>query len=134
MEGSAVAVDGDSIRLNGAELRLYGIDAPELAQQCGNPSWPCGRAAHDALAVLLAGRDAKCRAMDADHYGRIIATCRAGGVDVAEAMVRQGLAIAYRRYSQRYIPAEEEARQAQRGIWSGPFDPPEEWRKNHPRK
>lgn len=133
LHGAAVAVDGDTLHLNGAELRLYGIDAPELHQECGNPPWPCGKEAHDALAALVAGRKATCRARDVDRYGRIVATCTAGGQDVAEALVRQGLAIAYRRYSGRYVPAEDEARQARRGLWSGPFETPEDWRRRNPR-
>lgn len=43
---------------------------------------------------------------DRDGYGRIIAVCRkAAGQDLGRAMVLQGWALAYRRYSRRYVPA-----------------------------
>jgi endonuclease YncB( thermonuclease family) len=44
-----VSVDGDTLRAaNGAEYRLFGVDAPELAQTCteaNGKTWLCGRAA-----------------------------------------------------------------------------------------
>lgn len=36
-----VTVDGDTLRLNGATYRLFGIDAAESRQWCGD--YPAGR-------------------------------------------------------------------------------------------
>ena len=44
-------------------------------------------------------------------------------------MVRQGFAVAYRRYSQRYVKAEEAAKKAKIGLWQGAFVMPSEWRR-----
>ena len=44
-------------------------------------------------------------------------------------MVRQGWALAYRRYSKDYVDEEAAARQARVGMWRGEFVPPWEWRK-----
>lgn len=38
-----------------------------------------------------------------------------------------------RQYSKAYVPLEEEARQAGKGIWSGSFELPERWRQQNPR-
>ncbi len=38
-----------------------------------------------------------------------------------------------RQYSKAYVPLEDAARAAGRGIWSGSFELPEKWRKEHPR-
>jgi hypothetical protein len=43
-------------------------------------------------------------------------------------MVRQGWALAFRRSSDAYIGEEDGAREEQRGIWSGAFIAPWDWR------
>jgi endonuclease YncB( thermonuclease family) len=46
-------------------------------------------------------------------------------------MVRAGQAVAYRKYSMRYVPAEEAARAAGAGVWSTEFDIPWNYRQAH---
>jgi endonuclease YncB( thermonuclease family) len=129
--GSARIIDGDSLAVAGVEIRLYGIDAPELAQTCirAGESWPCGREAAAALRLAAAGREVTCRARDEDRFGRVVAVCHAGGVDLGAAMIKGGLAVAYGAYA----ADEREARDARRGIWSSTFDRPVDWRARHPR-
>jgi endonuclease YncB( thermonuclease family) len=43
-------------------------------------------------------------------------------------MVAQGEALAFRRYSTRYVPDEEKARAARLGLWAGDFQPPWDYR------
>jgi len=81
--------DGDTIRHDGVVYRLWGIDAPELSDRCGD--WPAGIVARDWLAALMAGRAVACQARDRDRWGRVVALCRAEGVDLSAAMVREGL-------------------------------------------
>jgi hypothetical protein len=112
------------------EVRLFGIDAPELTQSCtraGRP-WTCGAAASQQLSKLVAGKPVSCIATGLDRHGRTVARCTAGGVDLNRAMVAAGYAVAYRRYSMAYVSAEESARVARRGIWSGTFEQPSEVR------
>ncbi|MFK8252039.1 thermonuclease family protein [Ancylobacter terrae] len=127
LTGEVRVADGDSLELGGERIRLEGIDAPELAQECGPPErrWPCGREARAALAALVKGAPVTCRPLDTDRYGRAVAVCRAGEVDIAERLVEQGFAIAT---SFSYAGAERGARAAKRGIWSGPFEIPADWR------
>jgi endonuclease YncB( thermonuclease family) len=94
---SATAIDGDTLRLGRQLIRLQGIDAPELEQQCqdkeGRP-WPCGREAHAHLAGLLSRGLVSCAIAGNDRYGRALATCSTDLIgDVGEAMVRAGFAI-----------------------------------------
>ncbi len=63
------------------------------------------------------------------RYGRIVATCSADGFDIGANMVHTGWALAYRRYSKRYVAIEEKAKAANRGMWRGEFVPPWEWRR-----
>ena len=81
-----------------------------------------------ALDELLQGRVLACDPRDQDRYGRVIAVCMIGAIDIGEWMVKNGWATAYRRYSTDYVPAEEKARAEGRGIWSGSFENPEAWR------
>lgn len=113
--GAAVISDGDTLRVEGIKVRLFGIDAPEKSQNCGD--WACGAAARARLVELVDGRDVTCVARDTDKYGRTVATCRAGEVDLNATMVSEGLAWAFTRYSSDYVAEEEAARTAHVGIW-----------------
>ncbi len=138
-EARIVSIDGDSIRAaNGAEYRIFGIDAPELHQTCkeaNGKSWACGRAAKARLTVLMKGGNVTCEARDKDRYGRIVAVCSADGVpDLGEALVRQGYAIDLGgAMGNPYQEAESQARAEKRGIWRGTFERPSDWRQAHPR-
>ena len=67
----------------------------------------------------MSGRDVGCEALDTDVYGRTIATCEAGGVDVGRQLVREGLAWAFVRYDMVYESDEAAVREAGLGIWQG---------------
>jgi endonuclease YncB( thermonuclease family) len=115
--------DGDTFTLAGKKVRLWGIDAPELKQQCGGA--PCGGIARDALQELVRSRTVVCTQVDRDRYKRVVASCRAAGRDLGEAMVRSGNALDYRRYSKgRYRQAERDAQARRVGMWSGEFEKP----------
>lgn len=134
-----VAIDGDTLRAsNGEEYRIFGIDAPELHQNCTDANgkeWACGREARTLLRKLIKNGDVSCVEKATDRYGRNVAQCRAAGVtDLGETMVREGYAIDLgRKTGDAYAGAESEARAAGRGIWSGSFERPGAWREQHPR-
>ena len=44
--------------------------------------------------------------MDVDRYGRLVMLCYAGKLDIAAALVRDGMALAYQQYSKLYIQDE----------------------------
>ena len=133
LAGPARVVDGDTLDLDRHRVRLFGIDAPESAQTCerDGAAYACGQEAKRYLEALIGGRPVACRARDADRYGRTVAVCTAGGEDLNAAMVRAGWALAYRRYSTDYVPAEAAARRDGRGLWAGRFEPPADWRHHH---
>lgn len=132
LTGPARVIDGDTIEVQGKRIRLYGIDAPESAQRCiiRGKSRPCGEIAAGALKDLTTGIAVRCRKEDVDRYGRIVATCFDNyGFDINRNMVYTGWALAYRKYSSRYVGVEEKARAAGRGLWRGEFVPPWRWRR-----
>jgi len=47
-----------------------------------------------------------------------------GDTNLNAEIVRQGWAVAYRRYSEDYVEAENEARMNKRGMWAGEFEMP----------
>lgn len=128
--GKARVVDGDTIEVGNIRIRLWGIDAPEASQQCEADArrYACGTAATDKLVSLIGARDVDCVHKTRDRYGRVVAMCRIGNLDLGAEMVQSGWAVAFVRYSSDYVSQENEARMARRGLWAGTFDPPSSWR------
>ena len=109
--------DGDTIDVlideRTLRLRFAEIDTPEKGQ-------PFGKNAKQGLSDLIAGRNVRVVVDDTDRYGRAIAHVYAGDVHVNKWMVQQGLAWHYKAFSdsEELALAENEARQARRGLWS----------------
>ena len=132
ISGRAKITDGDSFEIGDTTIRLFGVDAPEGRQPCTRDGreWACGEEAARRLRALTGSGDVVCTRRDVDDYGRVVAQCERGGVDLAAEMARSGLAVAYRRYSTAYVDEENEARAARRGLWAGEFTPPDQWRRD----
>ena len=129
--GKPRVVDGDTLHINQTKIRLHGIDAPEMKQTCRTSKGKeqlCGQLAKQALQRLIQGQDITCKGDERDRYGRLIAVCYTGPYDLNAKMVRQGWALAYRRYSMDYVDDENAAKVARKGLWRGEFVPPWEWR------
>ena len=127
--------DGDSLRSGDLRIRLFGIDAPELKQQCADQNgvlWNCGAAAQQQLiAIIRENKELQCNLRDVDRYGRLIMQCFTDSIDIGAAMVQSGYALAYRHFSDLYIADEEQAKTARKGVWQGTFSPPWEWRRQN---
>ena len=132
INGHATIIDGDSLQVGSTEIRLWGIDAVEFHQQCdlNGQSWPCGRKAKDALDQKTRDVSIRCQAKDTDRYNRIVAECFKAGESLNAWMVCQGWALAYRRFTEKFLPDEQSARDSKRGIWQGAFEKPWDWRRN----
>ena len=127
--GAARIIDGDTVEISGHRIRLFGIDAPEIAQTCVNVrEYACGEEATRALTERISGAILSCQYRDTDRYGRMVGQCSVGNDDIGEWMVLAGWALAYRQFSTAYVAAENQARAARRGLWRGKFMPPWEYR------
>lgn len=124
-------VDGDKLRRGDRVYRIAGIDAPEYAQKCaraGKGTWPCGKAAAEKLEALVAGGAVTCMERESDEFGRRIADCHAGDINLGATMVRTGHAWAYVKYSNAYRAEETAARQEKLGIWQADSQPAWDYR------
>jgi len=132
IKGNPIITDGDTIKITNKRIRFYGIDAPENKQLCKKnfKEYKCGIAATDALIKKINKRQVKCVLQDSlDRYKRYIGVCFVEEINLNQWMVRNGYAVAYRKYSKDYIRDENYAKKNKLGIWSGDFINPEKWRK-----
>ena len=63
-----------------------------------------------------------------DRYQRIIAECFVGKESLSQYLVKNGYAVAYRKYSGQFINDEEYAKQNKLGLWSMMFEYPWDYR------
>lgn len=125
-------IDGDSIRVNNLEMRLLGIDAPELFQICGDNSqnkYFCGKKAKEYLINLIGNNPITCKYRKFDKYHRALALCFLNNNLLNQTMVKNGWAVSY--YS--FKREERQARKQKLGIWQSKFEKPQKWRKEHHR-
>ena len=130
LTGLPRVVDGDTVEIDDERVRLEGIDAPESKQTCkrGGQRYPCGEEATSALRMRIGEASIRCEGNLRDKYKRLIAVCYLDSMDLNGWMVRQGHALAYRKYSKQYVAAEDAARRAKRALWQGQFIKPWLWR------
>ncbi len=131
--GAVSVIDGDTIRLGQHRVRLLAMDAPELAQECierNGPVWTCGKEARAQLANIIESHNQPltCAVTGTDRYGRQLAHCWAGNVNLSREMISRGYAVPYG-YDIRSWAAVVPAWWARRGIWDSVFSWPSSYRK-----
>lgn len=144
VEGLACVTDGNTMSIGGhrtssrcqggVAIRLFGIDAPDLAQTCqaaNNTEWQCGRAAAGNLLELVKGQSVLCTGNSRDSAGRLVTLCQIGDRDIGREMVRRGWAMALGRESTMYELDEGDAHAATLGLWQSRFEVPADWRRKH---
>ena len=130
--GNPIITDGDTIKIINKRIRLHGIDAPERKQLCKKNSkkYRCGVVSTEALIKRINKNKVRCKVRDRlDRYKRYIGVCFVEAINLNQWMVRNGHAVAYRRYSKDYIKDEDYAKKNKIGLWSSDFINPEKWRK-----
>ena len=144
--GEARVIDGDTLVVDGIQVKLARIDAPETDQVCQDATgadYPCGQEATQELRNFIAGRPVECRQRTIDE--RLVSECSAGEIDLADAMLRTGHAItagfpavpghggavlaSYKDRDQICCRGfESQARERGVGLWQGRFVNPADWR------
>ena len=124
-------IDADTLAFGKIHVRLIGVDAPELRQPCtqfDGSVWFPGRVATAWLRSLIRGVSVGCHGRTSDRYGRIVARCYAGGVDLGRALVAAGWAVPYMDTDNRYGATAAAARAAELGMHIGQCADPADWR------
>ncbi len=121
IEGMAIVIDGDELRVGDSLIRLFGIAAPDISSSLG----PDARLYLDALA---GGRHVICIEVDRTVEDISVAICSIDGTDLAPELLAQGLAAVYRvgapptleerELAARYDTEEADARTRKIGIWA----------------
>ena len=141
--GTPKIIDGDTLHINEYKIRFEGIDAPEIKQQCKRDylkvssiigftlrkNYYCGIISKKRLEQKIKNSKIKCISLSKDRYKRHLATCYKNKINLNKWMVRNGYAVAYKRYSKQYLNDEKYAKENELGIWKGSFLRPEKWRK-----
>jgi endonuclease YncB( thermonuclease family)/methylphosphotriester-DNA--protein-cysteine methyltransferase len=136
IEGKVINVhDGDTVTVLDAtnrkyNIRLQGIDAPELKQAFGSVS-------QQNLSRLVLGKQVSIYWSKVDKYRRTVGTIMLDGHDMNIEQVKAGMAWHFKKYEEEqepqdritYAAAEREARTAKLGLWENPAPTaPGDWR------
>lgn len=134
--GKVVAVtDGDTVKVLTADkqevkVRLFGIDAPEKAQDYGQK-------AKQFTSGLIFGKEVRVEVEATDRYKRSVGLIYLGDMLINAELVKEGFAWVYPQYCKKQPlcgnmkALEEKARQDKKGLWAMPAPtPPWEWRKD----
>jgi endonuclease YncB( thermonuclease family) len=137
--GPAEVVGPAMLSLAGKRIVLYGIDAPVKGQPCyaGSKTWDCSTASAKTLLNLVGTQEIACEQRRVDRFGRVFAVCRAGEVDLNQALVEAGMAVALPKETPDYVASEAAAKSKGIGVWRGPFTAPADYREmlaGHPQE
>ena len=139
--GFPVIIDGDTVKINNYKIRLFGIDATEKKQFCEKPyfnliifsfkeKYPCGKVSADALKEFVKEEIVLCKVKKKkDFFKRYLGTCYKNEENINSWLVRNGYALAYKKYSKKYLLDEQYAKKNKLGLWKGTFMRPEKWRR-----
>lgn len=110
LSGPAYIIDGDSLVIQKTQIRLFGVDAPEM-------NHPHGTQAKWALVKLCKGHSVRAEIVATDAHGRTVARCTLpDGRDLSAEMVTAGLALDWAKFSGG-IYRDLETHDARRKLW-----------------
>tara|TARA_Y100000741_G_scaffold336827_1_gene295709 strand:+ start:724 stop:1200 length:477 start_codon:yes stop_codon:yes gene_type:complete len=132
-------IDGDTINLNGENIRFSGIDAPESyfkgkKQICflGKKKIMCGELSKNKLIEKIGDNFVKCIIEKKDKYKRSLGECYINGKSLSSYMVRNGYAFDWPYYSKNKFSRDQDfAKKNGLGLWSMEFEFPWEFRKKN---
>jgi endonuclease YncB( thermonuclease family) len=100
ISGPARVIDGDTVVVGETHVRLKGVDAAELGTERGENA--------KAVMIAIVTGELSCRLTGEKTWRREVGYCTtADGVDINQAIIAQGAALACPRYDVRYLPFEQ---------------------------
>ena len=88
----------------------------------------CGVLAKNALIEKINNSPVTCKIEEVDRYKRLVAECFVGEESLSKFLVKNGYAVAYRRYSMKFVEDENYAKENKLGLWSMTFQYPWNYR------
>ena len=137
IEGKAIVLDGDTIKIKGERIRFGGIDAPESyykgkKQTCIEDSNKvfCGQISKEKLMEKIGNNSLNCKIeKNKDRYKRSVGECFLKEESLSVFMVRNGYAFDWPRYSKgKFLNDQEYAKINKLGFWNMKFEYPWIWR------
>lgn len=116
MRGSAVAVDGRIVSMNGKQLMLANITVPEPGAKCllRGKVRDCGKFARLGLIELVVAATIECRKLKQRAYN-----CKTeDGYDLALGQIHAGWAVPTQSAPEHYFTKMNEAKAKKRMLWS----------------
>jgi endonuclease YncB( thermonuclease family) len=127
LEGRAVAIAADQLKVGVETVHLFGVEAPAAGQTCGQGK-SCAANAKTALQKLIGGKRVSCDVSGRASDVGVSAACQVNGADIAGQLVRGGHVFSTTGLFATYASAEREARAARVGVWRGDAIRPAEFR------
>ena len=91
----------------------------------------CGEVSTQKLIKKINKQKLNCNILDVDRYKRLIGECFKRNINLNSWMVSNGYAVAYRKYSKKYVSDEINAKNKKLGIWQGKFEMPWDYRRKN---
>ncbi|MBR1600752.1 MAG: thermonuclease family protein [Alphaproteobacteria bacterium] len=137
--GYARVVTASTLFINGLNIKMYGVDAPDINQTCANhfgQGYYCGKEARNWLQSWLGNKEVTCHILGKVENRWATGTCFIDNnkYDVGAVVINAGWAVAYTKNTDIYIGYENQAKANKRGLWAGTFYKPWDWRKIQNRK
>ncbi|MHC5225641.1 thermonuclease family protein [Ignatzschineria sp. LJL83] len=135
IDGDTIIVYCPSTNLQSMNIRIWGLDAPEMGQK------PWGEYSQQTLIKIFQtnNRDIiNVKIIDIDQYNRYVGQIFINNkaIDVGLELIKQGFAVVYKQYNHnpQYHAWEDHARVSKLGIWQtkGSQQDPSAWRKVNP--
>lgn len=127
-------VDGDTFWLDdgspsGIKVRLIGMDTPEPRNVFKKKMHPMGKEVSDYVEALLSGKKVRIEldVDERDQYGRVLVyVYLEDGSMLNEHLLAEGKAMLMTippniKYEQRFVAAQQKAREQHKGLWGMPY-------------
>jgi endonuclease YncB( thermonuclease family) len=133
--------DGDTFKATGHDIevnvRLVGVDSPEIKKGKHKPGQPFGQKAKKLLTRMVLNKQVFIKGYGLGPYNRILAVVYVDRKNVNLELVKAGLAEVYQGKPPRgfdlspYLTVEAQAKSQRRGMWSlgDKYISPKDWRK-----
>jgi endonuclease YncB( thermonuclease family) len=126
--------DGDSMQNGKTQLRLIGINTPELKSPYCSLEQPMAREIADDVRYMYKGKTAIIRIVGKDVYQRTLCKLEVNGIDVSLHLLSKGyghyMSTPIKEDRKEYIKIRDFAKRKKIGIWSlePPCINPKKWR------